>query len=135
MSELPNRSPQTGTSGTPETKILEKNQAAQAESAVPREQAPQMDTAVPPGNTTLGLPKNAGTAPLDGEFSLADEVRLAAPGLVEVPGYEIVGELGRGGMGVVYRARQLGLNRWVALKMVLAGAHADQKQLARFQIE
>jgi serine/threonine protein kinase len=55
--------------------------------------------------------------------------------LPEVAGYEVLGLLGRGGMGVVYRARQLGLRRTVALKMISTGAPTGSKDLARFRAE
>ena len=53
----------------------------------------------------------------------------------DVPGYAILGTCGHGGMGVVYRARQLGANRLVALKMIRAVEHASPTERLRFQIE
>jgi serine/threonine protein kinase/Flp pilus assembly protein TadD len=52
-----------------------------------------------------------------------------------VPGYELLAELGRGGMGVVYKAWQTRVGRLTAIKMVLAGPHAGAEQLARFRTE
>ncbi len=52
-----------------------------------------------------------------------------------MPGYEVLKELSHGGMGVVYKARQLGFNRIVALKMILSGSYAGAEERERFRIE
>ena len=71
------------------------------------------------------------TEPPDG----AGRVALATAELPRIRGYEVQAVLGRGGMGVVYRARHLRLDRPVALKMLLAGSYAGQEERERFQRE
>ncbi len=64
-----------------------------------------------------------------------DGLAPQGPGGEGIPGHEMLGVLGRGGMGVVYKARHLRLKRLVAVKMILAGEHAGPDDLARFRTE
>jgi len=77
-------------------------------------------------------------ADLDALFPPPDETTPQPPegmALPRIPGYEVEAVLGRGGMGIVFRARHLGLKRLVALKMALAGAYAEPRDRRRFQRE
>jgi serine/threonine-protein kinase len=55
--------------------------------------------------------------------------------LPAIPAYEVLAELGQGGMGVVFKARQLSVQRLVALKVIRGGALARPEELARFRVE
>jgi hypothetical protein len=100
-------------------------------------------TAAPPAAEAVTVPPAAVTRP--GETGAPeDEESLEVIPVVEavarrvlprIPGYEVLEELGRGGVGVVYKARQTGFNRLVALKMLLAGAHAGPDEMERFHRE
>lgn len=65
----------------------------------------------------------------------ADRIGIPLGPLPVIPGYEVLDELGRGGMGTVYLARDLSLNRLVALKLISAGGAADPRERARFRAE
>jgi serine/threonine-protein kinase len=87
-----------------------------------------LDALFPPPEVPSTMPDAQGPSP---EATPQPE----ATALPRIPGYEVEAVLGRGGMGIVYKARHLRLNRPVALKMLLAGDSAGPHDRERFQRE
>ncbi len=85
---------------------------------------------VPDPNVEAGRQATAGVSSLTQLMAFSSSNSVGT-----IPGYEFVRELGRGGMGVIFLARQLQPRRLVALKMILAGDHAGSDHLARFRAE
>ncbi len=79
---------------------------------------------------SLNEPPPEAAVPLD-----LDDQPLSPLPLPDVPGYELLDQIGRGGMGIVYRARQLRLGRVVAVKLLPPGALANEAARRRFQME
>src|SRR5438270_12655188 len=102
---------------------------------------PLGDTLVPGNQTGLAPGGATGAQPaaaMEVQATLPERGGPPAPAegpSISPPGYEVIRELGRGGMGVVYLARQVKADRLVALKMILSGVHADDRELARFRTE
>jgi tRNA A-37 threonylcarbamoyl transferase component Bud32 len=116
---------------------------APEDKAVSKGPGSKLDSRVGPGAPPSMNDPSTSTPNFSAMDSREKALLGAAPGpsfvlsseLPKIEGYDILAEVGRGNMGVIYKARQHRLNRIVALKMILAGKHADETQRRRFETE
>jgi len=102
----------------------------------PAQDAKSEGSSITPGSETSTERALMATNPMETKVIPSAPAEHPTPlPLPSVPGYELLGELGRGGMGVVYRARHLRLQRIVALKMIRDASLASPRERERFQTE
>ncbi|GEM_PF-1476964 len=93
----------------------------------PDSEKPTLQGTPDPVPTLLGLPDAPTPATIPAQAGRQLPATFA--------GYEILGEIAQGGMGIVYKARRVDLDRMVALKVMIAGEHATTEMLERFHLE
>ncbi|QVL33730.1 protein kinase [Telmatocola sphagniphila] len=113
---------------TKQTKLLPGEQSASGQ-----QPNPTFDTADFQSGSPGHSPEDKTRGP-DRKTTLEEE-RTTEHEPEAIPGYKVEGILGQGGMGIVYKAKDLSLKRTVALKMIISGDFAGSKELARFRIE